>query len=97
MFDEKLVMNYLFRKLSVRLLFVLFTFLVYDNKSNNLVIGTPPLVGGILQFTIQWDNSVNTAIGPANIYVIGVFVIRQGCAAAQTWDYALLSTNSANH
>lgn len=65
--------------------------------ANNLVIGSPTATGGNLQFTIQWDNSWNTALGPANYDAVWVFVKRQVCGGAQTWDHALLSTNSANH
>ena len=52
MFDEIFIMNYLFRKLSVILLFVLSTFLVYVNKANNLFIEKPAIVGGKLMYTI---------------------------------------------
>jgi formylglycine-generating enzyme required for sulfatase activity len=65
--------------------------------ANNVVIGTPTVVGGNLQFTIQWDNSWNTATGPTNYDAVWVFVKRQACALLSPWDHALLSTLSANH
>lgn len=65
--------------------------------ANNLVIGTPSATGGNLQFTIQWDNSWNTTIGPANYDAVWVFVKRQVCGGAQTWDHSLLSVNSGDH
>ena len=65
--------------------------------ANNVVIGTPTVVGGNLQFTIQWDNSWNTATGPTNYDAVWVFVKRQACALLSPWDHALLSTVSANH
>ncbi|MFN5169278.1 MAG: SUMF1/EgtB/PvdO family nonheme iron enzyme [Cyclobacteriaceae bacterium] len=71
--------------------------LVGSAKANNLVIGTPTVVGANLQFTIQWDNSWNTALGPANYDAVWVFVKRQVCSGAQTWDHSLLSTISGDH
>ncbi|MCA4894582.1 MAG: SUMF1/EgtB/PvdO family nonheme iron enzyme [Cytophagales bacterium] len=71
--------------------------LVGSTKANNLVIGTPTVSGANLQFTIQWDNSWNTALGPTNYDGVWVFVKRQVCSGAQTWDHSLLSTISGNH
>lgn len=65
--------------------------------ANNLVISTPTVVGGNIQFTIQWDNSWNTASGPTNYDAVWVFVKRQVCGGAQTWNHSLLSTVSGNH
>lgn len=78
-------------------LFVCLSGLMGIAKANNLTIGTPTVVSGNLQFTISWDNSWNTVSGPANYDAVWVFVKRQICSGAQTWDHALLSTNSANH
>ena len=97
MFDEIFIMNYLFRKLSVILLFVLSTFLVYVIKAINLFIEKPAIVGGKLMFIIQLDNSWNASLQPSICDAELVFEKRQGCGAAQTWEQALLSTNSANH
>jgi hypothetical protein len=87
---------------SIRILKILTCFcFIYLNANrafaNNLVIGTPTVVGGNLQFTIQWDNSWNTATGPTNYDAVWVFVKRQACALLSPWDHALLSTLSANH
>ncbi|MFO0322783.1 MAG: site-specific integrase [Bacteroidota bacterium] len=65
--------------------------------ANNIVISTPTVVGGNIQFNIQWDNSWNTAVGPTNYDAVWVFVKRQVCGGAQTWDHSLLSTVSGNH
>jgi formylglycine-generating enzyme required for sulfatase activity len=66
-------------------------------KANNLIIGTPTVVGANLQFTIQWDNSWNTDLGPANHDAVWIFVKRQDCSGTTTWDHAHLSTISGNH
>lgn len=64
--------------------------------ANNLVISTPTVVGANLQFTISWDNSWNTNVGPANWDAVWVFVKRQNCTN-NLWSHALVSTISANH
>ncbi|MFO0435368.1 MAG: hypothetical protein ACK5ZT_08985 [Sphingobacteriaceae bacterium] len=88
-------------KLPMRVLkivtFILINIYVNSTYANNVVIGTPTVVGGNLQFTIQWDNSWNTATGPTNYDAVWVFVKRQACALLSPWDHALLSTLSANH
>ncbi len=84
----------------IRSLIVLCSFLCLSSSSllaNNLTIGAPTVVGGNLQFTIQWDNSWNTALGPGNYDAVWVFVKRQVCGGTQTWDHSPLSTVSGNH
>ena len=81
-------------------LIVLCSFLYLNTNSfmaNNIVISTPTVVGGNIQFNIQWDNSWNTAVGPTNYDAVWVFIKRQVCGGAQTWDHSLLSTVSGNH
>jgi len=82
----------------IAILFFL-AFVISSNsiKANNLTISTPTVVAGNLQFTIQWDNSWNTAVGPTNYDAVWVFVKRQVCGGTQTWDHSLLSTVSGNH
>ncbi|SFC13844.1 Sulfatase-modifying factor enzyme 1 [Flexibacter flexilis DSM 6793] len=65
-------------------------------KANNLVIGTPAVSGSNLQFTIAWDNSWNTNIGPQNWDAVWVFVKRQSCTD-NLWVHAPVSTSSASH
>ncbi|MFN7911084.1 MAG: SUMF1/EgtB/PvdO family nonheme iron enzyme [Bacteroidota bacterium] len=92
--------NLMQQKKWVRSLIVLCSFLYLSSSSllaNNLVISTPTVVGGNIQFNIQWDNSWNTALGPGNYDAVWVFVKRQVCGGAQTWDHSLLSTVSGNH
>lgn len=65
-------------------------------RANNLVIGTPSVSGGNLQFTIAWDNSWNTNVGPQNWDAVWVFVKRQSCSD-NLWVHAPVSTTSADH
>ena len=64
--------------------------------ANNLTIGTPTVVGADLQFTISWDNSWNTNLGPANWDAVWIFVKRQDCTT-NLWAHGLASTNSGDH
>ena len=100
LFSIQNVLKNKLREKYVRSLIVLGSFLCLSSSSllaNNVVIGTPAVVGGNLQFTIQWDNSWNTALGPGNYDAVWVFVKRQVCGGTQTWDHSLLSTVSGNH
>jgi hypothetical protein len=65
--------------------------------ANNLAIGTPIVVGADITFTISWDNSWNASLSPSNWDAVWVFVKRQVCGGAQTWDHSLLSTVSVDH
>ncbi len=100
LFSIQNVLKNKLREKYVRSLIVLGSFLCLSSSSllaNNVVIGTPTVVGGNLQFTIQWDNSWNTALGPGNYDAVWVFVKRQVCGGTQTWNHSLLSTVSGNH
>jgi len=100
LFSIQNVLKNKLREKYIRSLIVLCSFLCLSSSSllaNNLTIGAPTVVGGNLQFTIQWDNSWNTALGPGNYDAVWVFVKRQVCGGAQTWDHSLLSTVSGNH
>ena len=100
LFSIQNVLKNKLREKYVRSHIVLGSFLCLSSSSllaNNVVIGTPIVVGGNLQFTIQWDNSWNTALGPGNYDAVWVFVKRQVCGGTQTWDHSLLSTVSGNH
>jgi formylglycine-generating enzyme required for sulfatase activity len=92
-------MNEKLREKWVRII-TFFSFLFVCSNSmlaNNVVIGGTTVVGNDLQFTIQWDNSWNSATGPSNYDAVWVFVKRQVCGGTQTWDHALLNTSSASH
>jgi formylglycine-generating enzyme required for sulfatase activity len=65
-------------------------------KANNLVIGTPTVVGNNIAVTISWDNSWSTTVTPANFDAVWVFVKRQACSD-NLWGHALVSTVSGNH
>jgi formylglycine-generating enzyme required for sulfatase activity len=94
------VRNFKLPKKFLKSIIVLCSFLYLNTNSfmaNNIVISTPTVVGGNIQFNIQWDNSWNTALGPTNYDAVWVFVKRQVCGGAQTWDHSLLSTVSGNH
>ena len=66
-------------------------------RANNLVIGTPTIVGNNIAVTISWENSWSNTVIPSNFDAVWVFVKRQVCGGAQTWDHALVSTVSGNH
>ena len=100
LFSIQNVLKNKLREKYVRSLIVLCSFLCLSSSSllaNNPIIGAPTVVGGNLQFTIQWDNSWNTALGPGNYDAVWVFVKRQVCGGTQTWNHSLLSTVSGNH
>ena len=65
-------------------------------QANNVMIGPPSVVAGKLQFTLAWDNSWNTASGPANWDAVWIFVKRQQCSD-KLWKHAPLSSNAADH
>jgi formylglycine-generating enzyme required for sulfatase activity len=65
-------------------------------KANNLVIGTPTVVGNNIAVTISWDNSWSTTVTPANFDAVWVFVKRQACSD-NLYNHALVSTVSGNH
>ncbi len=96
-FKEKKFMQ---QKKWFKTLLVLCSFLYLNSNSslaNNLIIGSPTVVSGDLQFTIQWDNSWNTVVGPGNHDAVWVFVKKQVCGGNQSWDHAPLSNVSGNH
>jgi formylglycine-generating enzyme required for sulfatase activity len=80
--------------------FVLFCSLLFLSSNsltaNNLVIGTPTIVGSNIAVTISWDNSWSTTVTPANFDAVWVFVKRQACSN-NLYNQALVSTVSANH
>jgi formylglycine-generating enzyme required for sulfatase activity len=66
-------------------------------KANNLIIGTPSIVGSnSIQFTVQWDNSWRLATGPSNWDAVWLFVKYQDCAT-NLWSHVDLSTTVSNH
>ena len=92
--------NFMQQKKWFKTLLVLCSFLYLSANSslaNNLIIGSPTVVAGNLQFTIQWDNSWNTVVGPSNHDAVWVFVKKQVCGGNQSWDHAPLSNVSGNH
>ena len=94
------VINVKLREKCVKSIFAFCSFLYLCTNSllaNNLAIGTPIVVGANITFTISWDNSWNTALGPGNYDAVWVFVKRQVCGGTQTWGHSLLSTVSVNH
>lgn len=82
------------------LLFIKFAFVLFlglqNVKANNLSLGTPINASGNLQFTISWENSWRTSLGPSNWDAVWIFVKRQSCTD-NLWQHALLSTNALNH
>jgi len=86
-----------FGNINYILIFTFLFFFVEKSNANNLIIGSPTVSGANLQFTVQWDNSWNVSTGPGNYDAVWIFVKRQVCGGAQTWDHSLLSTNSADH
>jgi formylglycine-generating enzyme required for sulfatase activity len=78
------------------LLIFCLAFTISNAKGNNLVISSVSVVGANLQFTIAWDNSWNTNIGPTNWDAVWVFVKRQSCSD-NLWTHSLLSINSGDH
>jgi formylglycine-generating enzyme required for sulfatase activity len=65
-------------------------------RANNLVIGTPTIVGNNIAVTISWENSWSTTVTPSNFDAVWVFVKRQSCSD-NLWVHALVSTVSGNH
>jgi formylglycine-generating enzyme required for sulfatase activity len=88
-FDKKHKKNKGLKFIICAIFFALLSF--NQVKANNVVIGTPVVVGADLQFTISWENSWNTNIGPNNWDAVWVFVKRQSCSD-NLWTHCLLNT-----
>jgi formylglycine-generating enzyme required for sulfatase activity len=66
-------------------------------KANNLIIGTPSIVGSnSIQFTVEWNNSWRLATGPSNWDAVWLFVKYQDCAT-NLWRHVNLSTTVGDH
>lgn len=72
-----------------------FTAITALTHANNLVMGTPTIIGSTISFTIKWDNSWRVTSGPANWDAVWIFVKRQTCDAAtqHPWVHADLAAS----
>ena len=74
----------------------LFFLFAFTSNANNLQITGTSVSGSNVTFTVNWDNSWNANVAPANWDAVWVFIKYQDCNT-RLWAHAGLSTLATDH